>query len=308
MEPVVHLRGAVALLGRFPALAGANLDVQRGEIVLVRGRNGAGKTTLLRVLAGLLPVAAGDAVVQGCDLRARRQDVRTKVGMLGHGNGLYEDLTVTENVRFWGRTVGATDAEIATAMERLGVGGRLAGVPVHRLSAGQRRRTALAVVAARRPELWLLDEPHAGLDAAGRELLDALLRAAALVAGKDLRIEARSRVATNQVIPFAFCMLLVFAFALDPARGTLTTAAPGLFWVAVLFPTVLGAQRSFGVDQADGTRDALRLSGLDPAGVFLGKAGALALQLLVLEVLLGVGVLVLYTTDLRASGIILLVV
>jgi heme ABC exporter ATP-binding subunit CcmA len=175
MEPVVHLRGAVALLGRFPALAGANLDVQRGEIVLVRGRNGAGKTTLLRVLAGLLPVAAGEAVVLGCDLRSQRRDVRTKVGMLGHGNGLYEDLTVAENVRFWGRTVAASDAEIATAMDRLGVGGRLATVPVHRLSAGQRRRTALAVVAARRPELWLLDEPHAGLDAAGRDLLDTLL-------------------------------------------------------------------------------------------------------------------------------------
>ena len=153
MQPVVHLRGAVALLGRFPALAGATLDVQRGEIVLVRGRNGAGKTTLLRVLAGLLPVAAGEAVVLGCDLRARRQDVRTKVGMLGHGNGLYEDLTVAENVRFWGRTVGATDGEIATAMARLGVAGRLATVPVHRLSAGQRRRTALAVVAARRHRL-----------------------------------------------------------------------------------------------------------------------------------------------------------
>jgi heme ABC exporter ATP-binding subunit CcmA len=175
MQPVVHLRGAVALLGRFPALAGANLDVQRGEIVLVRGRNGAGKTTLLRVLAGLVVVADGEAVVLGCDLRARRRDVRTKVGMLGHGNGLYEDLTVAENVRFWGRTVGATDAEIATAMERLGVAGRLATVPVHRLSAGQRRRTALAVVAARRPELWLLDEPHAGLDAGGRDLLDGLL-------------------------------------------------------------------------------------------------------------------------------------
>jgi heme ABC exporter ATP-binding subunit CcmA len=175
MQPVVHLRDAVALLGRFPALAGASLDVQRGEIVLVRGRNGAGKTTLLRVLAGLLPVAAGEAVVLGCDLRVRRQDVRTKVGLLGHGNGLYEDLTVAENVRFWGRTVGATDDEIATAMARLGVAGRLATVPVHRLSAGQRRRAALAVVAARRPELWLLDEPHAGLDAAGRDLLDGLL-------------------------------------------------------------------------------------------------------------------------------------
>ena len=175
MEPVVHLRGAVALLGRFPALAGASLDIQRGEILLVRGRNGAGKTTLLRVLAGLVAVASGEAVVLGCDLRTHAREVRSKVGVLGHGNGLYEDLTVAENVRFWGRTVGATDAEIATAMERLGVAGRLAGVPVHRLSAGQRRRTALAVVAARRPELWLLDEPHAGLDAVGRDLLDALL-------------------------------------------------------------------------------------------------------------------------------------
>jgi energy-coupling factor transporter ATP-binding protein EcfA2 len=64
-------------------------------------------------------------------------------------------------------------------MARLGVGGRLAGVPVHRRSAGQRRRTALAVVAARRPELWLLDEPHAGLDAEARDLVDALVREAA---------------------------------------------------------------------------------------------------------------------------------
>jgi heme exporter protein B len=134
-----------------------------------------------------------------------------------------------------------------------------------------------------------------------------VLRSAALVAGKDLRIEARSRVAINQVVPFAFCILLVFAFALDPDRGTLSAAAPGLYWVAILFATVLGAQRSFGVEASDGTRDALRLSGLEPAGVFLGKAGALAVQLLALEVLLGIGVVVLYTTDLRAGGAVLMI-
>ena len=128
------------------------------------------------------------------------------------------------------------------------------------------------------------------------------------MAGKDLRIEARSRVAANQVLPFGLCVLLLFAFALDPDRGTLTTAAPGLFWVAVLFATMLGAHRSFAVETADGTRDALRLSGLDPGGVFLGKAGALAVQLLALEVILGVGVVVLYSTDLRAGGAVLLVV
>src|SRR4051794_32300817 len=122
MEPVVHLRDVVALLGRFPALAGASLDVERGEIVLVRGRNGAGKTTLLRVLAGLVPVVSGTAIVLGCDLVTARLDVRAKVGVLGHGNGLYDDLTVAENARFWGRTVGATDDEISTALTRLGVG------------------------------------------------------------------------------------------------------------------------------------------------------------------------------------------
>jgi heme ABC exporter ATP-binding subunit CcmA len=178
MEPVVHLRHAVALLGRFPALAGASLDVGRGEIVLVRGPNGAGKTTVLRVLAGLVPVAQGDATVLGCDLTVDRRAVRAKVGFLGHGNGLYEDLTAAENVRFWGRAVGADDAEIAAALGQMGLAGRLADVTVHRLSAGQRRRAAVAVLVARRPELWLLDEPHAGLDAAGRDLVDALLHRA----------------------------------------------------------------------------------------------------------------------------------
>jgi heme ABC exporter ATP-binding subunit CcmA len=175
MEPVVHLRQAVALLGRFPALAGVDLDVGRGEIVLVRGPNGAGKSTLLRVCAGLLPVEQGEATVLGVDLRIDRRAVRTKVALLGHGNALYDDLTVVENVRFWARAGGASDAEIAAALDALGLAGRLASVPASKLSAGQCRRAALAIVVARRPELWLLDEPHAGLDAAGRDLLDALL-------------------------------------------------------------------------------------------------------------------------------------
>jgi heme ABC exporter ATP-binding subunit CcmA len=179
MEPVVHLREAVALLGRFPALTGVSLTVGRGEIVLVRGPNWAGKTTLLKVCAGLVGVVQGEATVLGIDLRADRRSVRSKVGLLGHANGLYDDLTVAENVRFWARSAGATDAEIATAMDQLGLSRRLAAIAVGRLSAGQRRRTALAVLVARRPELWLLDEPHAGLDAAGRDVIDGLLRAAA---------------------------------------------------------------------------------------------------------------------------------
>src|SRR4051794_15316764 len=178
MAAVVELVDAVAVLGRFPALAGASLRVERGEIVLLRGPNGAGKTTLLRVCAGLLPLVRGEGHVLGLDLATDRRAVRTRVGLLGHSNGLYGDLTVRENVRFWGATVGASLDEIDASMHRLDLAGRLAGVKVSRLSAGQKRPPARACLVAGRAELWLLDEPHAGLDAAGRDELDATLRAA----------------------------------------------------------------------------------------------------------------------------------
>ena len=177
--PVVELEDAVAVLGSFPALAGATLSVQRSEIVLLHGPNGAGKTTLLRLCAGLLPLRRGRATVLGCDLTRDRAAVRPRVGLLGHRNGLYLDLTVAENVRFWGALAGATGDEVDAALDRLGLAGRLASVPVARVSAGQQRRTALACMIVRRAELWLLDEPHAGLDAAGRDELDATLRQAA---------------------------------------------------------------------------------------------------------------------------------
>ena len=192
MEPVVHLRAAVSLLGRFPALAGVDLDLERGEIVLLRGPNGAGKTTLLRACAGLVAVVDGEAVVCGHDLRDDRRAVRRHVGLLGHTSFLYEDLTVDDNLRFWARAGRADPADAEVAAERLGLAGRLGEVAVARLSAGQRRRVSLAVVMARRPDLWLLDEPHAGLDQEGRAVLDAVVSeaaadgAAVLVASHEL--------------------------------------------------------------------------------------------------------------------------
>lgn len=128
-------------------------------------------------------------------------------------------------------------------------------------------------------------------------------RDAALVAGKDLRIELRSRVATNQIAPFAFLVLILFGFALDADQAVLAKTAAGLFWVAVLFSAVLAVQRSAAIEAADGARDQLRLSGLDPAGIFLGKAAAVAAQLLALEMLLGVGVVILY--DASINGVLL---
>jgi len=176
METVIELNGVVAVLGTFPALAGVSLSVQRGEILLLQGPNGAGKTSLLRVCAGLMPIERGTGTILGIDLATNRQDIRTRVGLLGHTNGLYLDLTVEQNIQFWASTVGASQDEVANAMSTMRVDGRLAKVKAGQLSAGQRRRTALASLIVRRAEIWLLDEPHAGLDAAGRDELDALLR------------------------------------------------------------------------------------------------------------------------------------
>lgn len=181
MESAVHLRAAVALLGRFPALAGVDLTVGSGEVVLLRGPNGAGKTTLLRACAGLVPVTSGEARVLGVDLLRDRTGVRRRVGLLGHSSHLYEDLSVVENVDFWTRATGAELRDGRLALDRLGVASRLHDLPVHALSAGQRRRVSFASMLARRPELWLLDEPHAGLDAGGRDIVDALVREAASV-------------------------------------------------------------------------------------------------------------------------------
>ena len=178
MDTVIELSGVVAVLGQFPALAGVDVTVQRGEIVLLQGPNGAGKTSLLRVCAGLLPIERGTGQVLGIDLATNREAIRSRVGLLGHANGLYLDLTVMQNLQFWASTVAATSSEVSTAMATMRIDGRLAEVKASQLSAGQRRRCALASLIVRRAEIWLLDEPHAGLDAAGRDELDALLRSA----------------------------------------------------------------------------------------------------------------------------------
>src|SRR5271165_1142156 len=123
MAPAVHLRSAVALAGRFPALSGVDLTVAGGEVVAVLGPNGAGKTSLLRACAGLLPVTSGAAVVLGVDLRLDRTAVRRRVGLLGHAAPLYDELTTAENVRFAVRAAGLPARRADPAMERLGLVG-----------------------------------------------------------------------------------------------------------------------------------------------------------------------------------------
>lgn len=185
-QPAIEVHNAVVLLGRFPALAGLDLTLDAGTVTLVQGPNGAGKTTLLRLLAGLMPLERGSATVLGRDVETQKRAVRSSVGLLGPATMLYEELTIAENLRFWATLARHDDADIDAALDRVAMSD-FADQQVHTLSTGQRRRAAIAAVAIRRPQLWLLDEPHAGLDQSGRDIVDSLI-ADAITAGATVLV------------------------------------------------------------------------------------------------------------------------
>ena len=125
-----------------------------------------------------------------------------------------------------------------------------------------------------------------------------------LVAGKDLRIEWRSRVTFSQVVPFAGLVLVLFGFALDANRPVLERATSGLFWITIMFVTTLAVQRSTSIETTDGARRALLLAGIEPVAVFIGKAAAVAVQLLAVEFVLVGGIVVLYGADIESFGLV----
>lgn len=133
------------------------------------------------------------------------------------------------------------------------------------------------------------------------------LRLARLVARKDLRIELRSKVVSNQILPFAGATMVMFAFAFDNT-DLLVRVAPGLMWLATLFSLLIVVGRAFAVENDDGALDALRVAGVDPVAIFWGKAAALFVQLLALEVLLLLAAVLLYNAEVRPAGIGLLAV
>ncbi len=203
---VIQLRQAISLIERFPALAGVDLTVSEGEIVLLRGPNGAGKSTLLRLCAGLAPLNGGRGEVLGHDLSSRRErrELRRQTGLLAHATFLYDELTVEENLMFWARANRLDEASVEPVLDRLALANRLRHVRVANLSAGQRRRASLAVLVCRRPRMWLLDEPHAGLDVNGRDFVDGLIKHAVAFGGTVLLashdFDRAAEIATRTVI------------------------------------------------------------------------------------------------------------
>jgi heme exporter protein A len=181
---MLEARELACLRGERVVFAGVSFAVPAGGALLLTGPNGAGKSSLLRVLAGLLPAAEGRLLWDGADALAERAAHARRLRYLSHADALKPALTARENLRFYARlwgggNGGGGDAE-AAALEALGLAA-LADLPARVLSAGQRRRLALARLAlsdgAAPPAapLWLLDEPSVGLDAAAVGRLGALL-------------------------------------------------------------------------------------------------------------------------------------
>ena len=169
---VIETHALRKVFGERVALEGLNLVVHRGEIFGLLGANGSGKTTTIRMLCGLLAPTSGEARVVGYDVVRDAEKVRRRIGYMSQRFGLYEDLTVQENLRFYSGVYGLRGSEarvrIAELMEELDLGPRsrqLAGT----LSGGWKQRLALACATAHKPDLLFLDEPTAGVDPASRQ-------------------------------------------------------------------------------------------------------------------------------------------
>jgi heme exporter protein A len=158
------------------ALRGASLRLERGEVLALMGQNGSGKSTLLRIAAMLLRPSKGGGAVFGHDIVRDRVAARGLVGLLAHDNGLYEDFTAAENLRFVLRMLGRPPepSTIERALADVGLAG-VADERVRDFSSGMQRRLAIARVKLHAPPLLLLDEPYNSVDTEGVTLINALI-------------------------------------------------------------------------------------------------------------------------------------
>ncbi len=176
-RPYIEIQGLKKSFSLKPILRGVDLVLDQGERMALLGANGTGKTTLLRILAGLTKPGAGIVRIGGWDIEREAQQVRHLVGFVGHQPYLYGELTALENLLFFGRMykVQQVHERATELLKRVGLTKR-AGERAGTFSRGQLQRLALARALLHSPQLLLLDEPDAGLDDEGHELLEALLR------------------------------------------------------------------------------------------------------------------------------------
>ncbi len=175
MNSLVSLNGVGVSLGGQTILGGIDLEVSRGTTIGVVGPNGSGKTTLLRLIATLVRPDRGEGTTLDARLGTPEvYPVRRRIGLIGHAPSLIPELTIEENLIHAGRLAGLETSRIGKALEVVGLGGA-AGRRFSACSYGMQRRTEIALILLRRPEVLLLDEPMSGLDSQARALIDAMV-------------------------------------------------------------------------------------------------------------------------------------
>jgi len=170
-QPAVHTEKLTKVFGEVKAVDSVTFDINRGEVFGVLGPNGSGKTTTIRMLCGLLTPTSGTATVAGFDVRMQSEEIRRNIGYMSQRFGMYEDLTVEENLDFYSSLYGLAGGEKRKRMEELfdelGLRPRAKQL-VGTLSGGWKQRISLACAIAHHPQILFLDEPTAGVDPAAR--------------------------------------------------------------------------------------------------------------------------------------------
>lgn len=240
IEPVIKVENLTRRFGDFVAVDHVNFDVKPGEIVGYLGPNGSGKTTTIRMLLGLLEPDEGKATVLGYDAFRQSEEVRSRAGYMSQKFALYDDLTVWENLQFYGGVYGIHDkSRIQATLELVGLTGHDSTL-TRSMSAGWRQRLALAIALVHQPKLLFLDEPTSGVDPTARRAFWDLIYK---LASEGVTI----LVSTHYMDEAEYCERVGIMrdgklLALDTPGNLKTNVIPGDVWEVFAEPLLAGLE------------------------------------------------------------------